>query len=163
MYLSCLSTAEKNTLTKFVLVRKTSTGSVWAQTTKRSEKMTTIMKRAFRHIKVSPFSRLPVQTQNLFPIKPRAMPVELCYQQSIECLLFYADPYTPELTRFACVRRTPDAFAALVQHVSIDHRRRQVSATQQLLESDGCHSHPPAEWCPRVLPEFAFRASLRPK
>jgi hypothetical protein len=32
-----------------------------------------------------------------------------------------------------CVRRTPDTFAATVQHVSIDHRRRHVFVTQQFL------------------------------
>jgi len=32
-----------------------------------------------------------------------------------------------------CVRRTPDAFAATVQHVTIDHRRRHVFVTQQFL------------------------------
>jgi hypothetical protein len=32
-----------------------------------------------------------------------------------------------------CVCRTPDAFAATVQHVSIDHRRRHLFVTQQLL------------------------------
>ena len=37
MYVSFLSTAEKNTLTRFVLVRKTSSGSVWALTTLPSE------------------------------------------------------------------------------------------------------------------------------
>jgi len=32
-----------------------------------------------------------------------------------------------------CVRRTPDAFADTVQHVSTDHRRRHVFVTQQFL------------------------------
>jgi hypothetical protein len=32
-----------------------------------------------------------------------------------------------------CVRRTPDALAATVQHVSIDLRRRHLFVTQQLL------------------------------
>ena len=46
---------------------------------------------------------------------------------------FYADPINPNRRGSECVRRTPDALAATVQHVSIDHRRRHLFVTQQLL------------------------------
>jgi len=32
-----------------------------------------------------------------------------------------------------CVQWTPDTFAATVQHLSIDHRRRHIFVTQQFL------------------------------
>ncbi len=59
---------------------------------------------------------------------------------------FYAAPYNPNRRGSECVRRTPDAFAARVQHVSTDHRRRHVFCDPAIPESDGCHSHPPADW-----------------
>jgi hypothetical protein len=46
---------------------------------------------------------------------------------------FYADPINPNRRDSECVRRTPDAFVATVQPVSIDHRRRHLFVTQQFL------------------------------
>jgi hypothetical protein len=66
-----------------------------------------------------------------------ATPVLSGYQQIVECrtrpLGFMRIRINPNRRGSECVSRTPDVFAATVQHVSTDHRRHHVFVTQQFL------------------------------